>query len=172
GDLLIRAAALASQRLGRALPLTLAGDGPQRAEWEALAAALGVDATFAGWVPAEERARLLRGASVLVVPSVWPEPFGLVGLEAGACGVPAIAFDVGGIGEWLADGVNGRLVPGDPPRVEALAEALAWAASDPGALAAMRPYARAAAERMSVAAHVDRLEPVLAAAARPAGIRP
>ena len=50
------------------------------------------------------------GAVLVAVPSLWPEPFGLVGLDAAALGRPAIAFDVGGIGEWLTDGVNGKLV--------------------------------------------------------------
>jgi glycosyltransferase involved in cell wall biosynthesis len=166
GDLLVRAVADASRRIGRAIPLTMCGDGPPRAAWEALARSLGVAAEWPGWVDAAERLRLLRSASLLAVPSVWPEPFGLVGLEAGSQGVPAVAFDVGGIGEWLADGDNGRLVPGDPPRAEALAEAIAWAATHPAALAAMRPRARAAAARMSLAAHVERLEQVLAGAAK------
>lgn len=165
GDVLIRAVAEASRRLGRAIPLTMTGDGPPRAEWEALARRLGVDATWTGWVDADERVRLFRSASLLAVPSVWPEPFGLVGLEAGSQGVPSIAFDVGGISEWLSDGQNGRLVPAAPPRAEALADALAWAATHPADLAAMRPHARAAAERMSLEAHVARLEGVLRAAA-------
>lgn len=165
GDVLIRAVARASALAGRALHLTLSGDGPPRAEWEALARSRGVDADFPGWVDADQRLRLIRSTSVLAVPSVWPEPFGLVGLEAGSQGVPAIAFDVGGIGEWLKDGENGRLVPGDPPRAEALAEALAWAATHPAELAAMRPRALAAARRMSLDAHVSRLEEVLEAAA-------
>lgn len=166
GDLLIRAAARASSLAGVPVPLVMAGDGPLRGAWESLARSLGVQAAFPGWVGAEARLRLIRSTSMLAVPSVWPEPFGLVGLEAGSQGVPAVAFDVGGIGEWLADGANGRLLPGDPPRVEPLAEALAWAAAHPAELAAMRPRALAAARAMSLDAHVARLEPVLAAAAR------
>jgi glycosyltransferase involved in cell wall biosynthesis len=169
GDVLIRAAARAAERTGIPIPLTLCGDGPQRGEWQALARELGVAAEFPGWVDADERLRLFRGASVLAVPSVWPEPFGLVGLEAGSQGVPSIAFDVGGIGEWLADGVNGRLVPGDPPLAEALADALAWAATHPAELAAIRPRAAEAARRMSVHAHVEALERVLAGAADGSG---
>jgi glycosyltransferase involved in cell wall biosynthesis len=161
GDVLIRAAARAGEVLGHTVPLTLAGDGPRRPEWEALARKLGVEAEFTGWVEGEERLRLLRDASLLAVPSVWPEPFGLVGLEAGSQGVPSVAFDVGGIGEWLADGVNGRLVPGNPPRADALAGALVWAATHPAELAAMRPRALDAARRLSLDAHVERLERVL-----------
>ena len=166
GDLLIRAVAAAARRTGRPIALTMAGEGPRRAEWEALARSLGVAADFPGWVDDASRLALLRGASLLAVPSVWPEPFGLVGLEAGSQGVPAVAFDVGGIGEWLADGVNGCLLPADPPRMEPLAEAIAWAAMHPDALAAMRPRAVDAARAVSLDAHVSRLEAVLAAASR------
>lgn len=170
GDFLVRAVARASWEAGRPIEVTLAGDGPQRAEWAALAAEMSIRATFPGWVSADERKRLFRAASVLAVPSVWPEPFGLVGLEAGAFGVPSVAYGVGGIGEWLKEGENGWLAPGDPPTVEGLAALLARAATNPAALAALRPGARAAAERMSLAAHVERLERVLAAAiASPAG---
>jgi glycosyltransferase involved in cell wall biosynthesis len=165
GDVLIRAVAEASARLGRPIPLTMAGDGPQRAEWERLAARLGVDATFVGWVDDDGRAALFRAASVLAVPSVWPEPFGLVGLEAGVFGVPSIAFDVGGVRDWLAPGVNGWLVPGALPSARALADALVHAARNPDLLARMRVAAREAAERMSLARHVQALERVLAAAA-------
>ena len=64
GDLLIRAVADAADQLGRPLPLTMAGDGPQRAEWEALAAKLGVDAAFTGWVDDAGRAELFRAAKI------------------------------------------------------------------------------------------------------------
>ncbi|HEU0299667.1 MAG TPA: glycosyltransferase family 4 protein, partial [Longimicrobium sp.] len=164
GDVLLRAVADASTRLGRRVPVTMAGDGPQRAAWERLAARLGVDAAFTGWVDDDARAALFRAASVLVVPSVWPEPFGLVGLEAGVFGVPSIAFDVGGIGEWLADGANGWLVPGRTPRASDLADALVRAAREPDAVLRMRAGAREAAERMSPGRHVEALERVLAAA--------
>ena len=164
GDILLRALALAGARLGRPLPVTLAGDGPRRAEWERLAARLGVEATFTGWVDDDARAEVLRTASLLAVPSVWPEPFGLVGLEAGVLGVPAAAFDVGGISDWLHDGVNGYLVPDHPPRAEALADALVHAATHPDALARLRAGARERAEALSLPAHLDRLEPILAAA--------
>ncbi len=66
---------------------------------------------------------LLADAAALVMPSVWPEPYGLSGLEAVAAGVPVAAFRTGAIPEWLHDGV-GRLAPGDPPTSAGLAEAI------------------------------------------------
>lgn len=168
GDVLIRAVAGASRRLGRSVALTMAGDGPQRDAWGALAARLRVDTTFVGWVDDDGRAALFRSASLLAVPSVWPEPFGLVGLEAGVFGVPAVAFDVGGIGDWLTPGFNGWLVPGDAPSAGKLADAIEHAARNPDLLARMRVNARAMADRMSLARHVEALERVLASAAAPA----
>jgi len=66
---------------------------------------------FTGYVPQEEISSYYADASVAAVSSVWPEPFGAVGLEAMRHGVPVVAFDAGGIREWLFEGVNGFLVP-------------------------------------------------------------
>ncbi len=77
---------------------------------------------FAGWASKTELDDAYERCAVVAVPSVWPEPFGLVGLEAMIHRRPVVASDTGGIGEWLCQGVNGYLVrPGDP---EALAAAL------------------------------------------------
>ena len=164
GALLVRAVAEASAKLGKPIELIMVGDGPQRASWERLSAKLRVRSTFVGWKSGEERWKCLRRASLLAVPSVWPEPFGLVGLEAGSLGVPAIAFDVGGIREWLLPGENGVLVPGDPPRASALADGLVSTLERPAALRAMREKALAAACRMSLDRHLDRLEQILGSA--------
>ena len=166
GDLLIRSAHHASKRLGRPVPLLMMGDGPQRVEWEALAASLGVPCVWTGWVSGPRRWQLLRGASAVALPSVWPEPFGLVGLEGGALGVPAIAADVGGVREWLRDGVNGVLVPA-PASAESFGNALAGLLADRTAQRTLRAGARRVASEMTVARHVDRLEPVLGQHSRP-----
>jgi glycosyltransferase involved in cell wall biosynthesis len=162
GDLLVEAVAEASSRLGRPISLLLMGDGPQRSVWERLASTRGVPCTSTGWLNGDDRWTSLARAAVLAVPSTWPEPFGLVGLEAAALGVPAIAFDVGGIREWLRPGVNGCLVPADPPRSDRFADALVRMLSDPEGLEAMGRRAEAVAREMSIDRHLDRLESLFA----------
>lgn len=161
GDVLIRAIAIANRRLREPIRLTMIGDGPERPAWETLARRLDVACTFTGWQDGPERFDLMRRAHLVAVPSTWPEPFGLTGLEAGACGVPAIAFDVGGVSEWLRPGVNGILVRGSRPTASAFGAALAAAFGNGAALAAMRAGALAVAREMSLARHLERLEALL-----------
>ena len=54
---------------------------------------------------------LVKTCDAAVFPSRWQEPFGLSGAEALAHGVPVVAFDVGGVREWLTDSVSGFIVP-------------------------------------------------------------
>jgi glycosyltransferase involved in cell wall biosynthesis len=163
GDLLIRGVRHAVARLHSPIRLTMAGDGPQRQEWQALARRLGVPCTFTGWVNGAERRTLMRSATVVALPSLWPEPFGLVGLEAGAVGVPAIAVDAGGVREWLREGVNGVAVR-QPASGRSFGDALASLLGDRDTLAALRGGAYRVAQEMTLAAHVDRLEPILGSA--------
>ena len=89
------------------------GDGSQRAECQRISKRLGLDdrVHFAGFVPQGSIAQTYRDASLAVMSSLWPEPFGAAGLEAMRSGLPVVAFDAGAISEWLLDGVNGFLVP-------------------------------------------------------------
>jgi glycosyltransferase involved in cell wall biosynthesis len=163
GDLLIRAVAEASARLERAINVVMIGDGPQRETWQRLARELDVDATFTGWITGDDRWDWLQRATLVAVPSTWPEPFGLVGLEAAALGVPAIAFDVGGIRQWLRPGDNGILATANPPSAGALADALVTALGRPCDLASMRARATAVAREMSLDRHLDHLETIFEA---------
>jgi glycosyltransferase involved in cell wall biosynthesis len=164
GDVLIRAVRHAEDRMRQRIRLTLLGDGPQRSEWQDLARTLHLaDAAFPGWLGGSQRDSILRSASVAAMPSLWPEPFGLAGLDAGAFGVPTVAFNVGGVSEWLRDGVNGVCV--DPPgSAAAFGDALAAVLSDPARLAALREGAQKVARELTVGAHLDRLEAVFARA--------
>jgi glycosyltransferase involved in cell wall biosynthesis len=89
------------------------GEGSHRATCERLSKSLGLDGRvhFEGHVPQSRIVEFYRDASLAVMSSVWPEPFGAAGMEAMRCGLPVVAFDAGGIREWLLDGVNGFLVP-------------------------------------------------------------
>ena len=163
GDVLIHAADHASRLLGKPVRLLFAGNGPSEEPWRELARRLKVEATFCGWLTGAARTAALRRASLIAVPSLWPEPFGLVGLEAAVHGVPAIAFDTGGIGEWLHDDVNGRLVsePGNP---EALGRALAQVLNGTE-LERLGQGALRVARSLTSAVHVDIIEKTLGHAA-------
>jgi glycosyltransferase involved in cell wall biosynthesis len=160
GDVLIRAAAHATGLLKKPVRLLLAGNGPAEQAWRDLAQRLDVRATFHGWASDSTRIALLRSASVVALPSLWPEPFGLVGLEAAVHGVPAVGFDVGGIGEWLHDDENGRLVAGRGSAT-ALGAAIAdMLASTPTLMRLGQGALRAASSR-TIGAHLEIVESVL-----------
>ena len=109
----------------------ICGDGRELERMRKLARRTGVDdrVRFRGWLDSEQLAQELANASVVVVPSLWPEPFGLVGIEALSAGRPVIASATGGVEEWLEDGISGLCVkPGD---VEELTRALNELLSDP-----------------------------------------
>ncbi len=132
------------------------GDGWQLPAMRKLAIKLGLRerVTFTGWLDPDALAQELANASVVVIPSWWPEPFGLVGIEAFAAGRPVVASDTGGIGDWLDDGVSGLMVPaGDEA---ALARALDELLDDPERQDAMGAAGRAATSaRFSVEHHVE-----------------
>jgi glycosyltransferase involved in cell wall biosynthesis len=116
-----------------------------------------------------ETAQALDQADLLLVPSLWPEPFGLVGVEAARRGVPAVAFAVGGIPDWLIDGTTGTLVPAQPRTAEPFAAAVVRTLSDAAGWQRMRAAGPDAAARFSVDVHVRALESVFAEVAGAAG---
>ena len=111
-DVLLRAFARVQVNSPRST-LRIAGRGPERERLIALARDLDIEdaVSFLGWLsPIEVEAELAR-AWVLVAPSVWAEPLGLVALEAIVRGVPVIATVSGGFAETVDDTVSGFLVP-------------------------------------------------------------
>lgn len=140
------------------LRLVLAGDGPLRAECEALLARAG--ASDLAWL-AGERADVpdvMRGLDCFVLPSL-AEGISNTILEAMASGLPVIATDVGGNSDLVAAGETGRIVP--PGDVEALAAAIAAEAADPDRARAMGRAGRSRVlERFSLPAMVAAYEAV------------
>lgn len=103
----------ALQKVKTDFKLKVLGDGPFLQECQKLTNDLGLDkkVEFHGFVPHDQMTQFYAKASCGVVPSVWPEPFGMVGLEFMKHSLPVVAFDSGGISDWLHDGENGYLVP-------------------------------------------------------------
>ncbi len=166
-DLLLRAVPLAGRELP-GLRLSVVGDGPERPRLERLARRLGVEALFAGWADGADRLEHLPRADLLVVPSLWPEPFGMVGLEAGCVGLPAAGFAVGGIPDWLSPGVSGELAP-EPASARGFADALVRALRDPAHHHRLRQGAWETARSFTLERHVGHLERVLARVAGGSG---
>lgn len=122
--------------------LVIAGDGPERPRLEQQAVRLGIAASveFLGWVEPDSVAAVLNRASVVIVPSRWQEPFGLVALQAAQLARPVVAANVGGLPEIVADGETGLLVAADDSA--ALARSLGWLLGHPEAARALGRAAR------------------------------
>ena len=131
------------QIVGSSASCHVRGRGPDRKIWQRRAARVqaqnrNVIIQFAGWVKSAKREALFCDSDLMVLPSVWPEPFGLVGPEAGLRQLPIVAFDVGGISDWLWNGVNGYLANADPPTSQNLAEAIINSLTDPAKYESLR----------------------------------
>jgi glycosyltransferase involved in cell wall biosynthesis len=116
--------------------------------------------SWTGWQNPAGVERELADAWVLVAPSLWAEPLGLVALEAIVRGVPVVASEKGGFGETVEPGISGLLFPnGDN-------EALAHRMLDIAAGRAFRDHvvpdhvARRVAERHSLEGHVERMREI------------
>ncbi|MBV9951750.1 MAG: glycosyltransferase family 4 protein [Acidimicrobiia bacterium] len=147
--------------------LLLVGDGPERAQLEALVEDLGLgDAVrFHGAARHEDVAGLLASASVVAIPSRH-EGMPLVALEAAAAGRAVVATPVQGLGDVVVDGETGVLVPPEEPGP--LADALVELLSDPSRAAAYGANARArAVERFSLDQTVDAYEDLYRRFVRP-----
>jgi glycosyltransferase involved in cell wall biosynthesis len=104
--------------------LDIAGEGWDRPRLEQLSAHMGLSdrITWHGWCQGEKLESLYHNCFAVVFPSLWPEPAGLVTLEAYARYRPVIASAVGGIPEHIQDGQTGILIP--PLKIEQLAQAI------------------------------------------------
>lgn len=144
----------------------VAGDGPA-ADWLREKARLELPdgaIHFAGWLDAAQTEALYGASAVVAFPSVWNEPFGLVGLEAMAHSRPVVAFDVGGVRDWLLDGRTGAIVPRRD--TDAFARALDRLLSDPPRARMLGIAGRdRVTSEFSEEVHVQRIEDILGRAA-------
>jgi glycosyltransferase involved in cell wall biosynthesis len=112
-----------AQRTGMHLKIAAKVDRADRRYFEERVQPLlpGSTAEFVGEIGEEEKGEFLGNAKALLFPIDWPEPFGLVMIEALACGTPVIAFRRGSVPEVLEDGVTGFIVDGVDDAVRAVA---------------------------------------------------
>jgi D-inositol-3-phosphate glycosyltransferase len=157
-DVLLRAIALLTHR--PSLKLVVVGGSGQEEEMrrcQDLADRLGIDVQFRGAAPQEALPTYYNAASVLVVPSHY-ESFGLVAVEALACGTPVIASMVGGLPTVIRDGENGLLVPWRRP--EAFAERIERVLDDASLRGMLSANARLSVFRYSWESVADRVTSV------------
>jgi glycosyltransferase involved in cell wall biosynthesis len=113
---------------GMRLKIAAKIDKADQAYWDNVIApmlATHPDAEFVGEIGDGEKAEFLGNAAALVFPIDWPEPFGLVMIEAMACGTPVIAFRCGAVPEIITHGVSGFIVDNIHEAVLAVPLALA-----------------------------------------------
>jgi glycogen synthase len=154
----------AAERLPAGVQLVLCASAPDTPEIEGRLRRAVTGRPSVRWinemVPVDVITQLYSHAAVFCCPSIY-EPFGLINLEAMACGTPVVASAVGGILEVVEDGRTGLLVP--PARPDALAGALSRILADPALAREMgRAGRRRVEERFSWASVAERTEGVYA----------
>jgi glycosyltransferase involved in cell wall biosynthesis len=161
-DLLLRALA----RVPQPWHATIVGTGNHLDSCRRLAEKLGIaeHVDFTGWVAHQDLEHYYANASFTVVPSRWPEPFGMVGIEAMARGRAVVGFSAGGIPDWLHSGVNGLLATaGD---IDALGKAISGLLADPAYARRLgNNAAEHAAQQFTHAGYLEAMENLLEEAA-------
>lgn len=123
-DVLLKAYVLLLKKTGFSIPLHIIGRGNEEPALKTIVQDVSYKALvqFHGWISHDELSLMYDNSTVVVIPSRWPEPFGMVGVEAMLRERPVVGADVGGISDWLKDGQNGFLFPPNDPK--ALCEAM------------------------------------------------
>jgi glycosyltransferase involved in cell wall biosynthesis len=133
------------------------GEAAERIRLENLASALEVsDRVRFGALERADLADAYRAHDCVVFPSEWPEPFGMVPLEAMACGTPVVSTAMGGLAEYLVDGANSVII--EPRDEGSLANGIAELAADRTMQATIRQGGLATAARFDVRLTTDAYE--------------
>lgn len=114
--------------------------------------------TVTGHIPAADVEKYYQHATVLAVPSLWPEPFGLIGPEAMRYGVPVVASGTGGMREWALEGQTALIA--DPRDAAAFADALTRLITHTELRKHLSVQALAKVQDFSLARYIKRLEQI------------
>ena len=139
-----------------AIRLIIAGIGPELTKLQTQARELGIQehVFFTGRIKPEAMPALINQATIVIVPSRWREPFGLVAIEAAIMARPVIASNVGGLPEVIIDGKTGALVEKDNPA--AFANAVRYLLNHPALASKMGLTGKENAEKnFSIDAYVN-----------------
>lgn len=152
-----------AKKSNRTLRIAARVDSPDRVFYETSVKPLidGHDICFVGEVEGMKKTRLYQEAAAFLMPIQWDEPFGLVMVEALACGTPVIAFSRGSVPEIIQDGVNGYIVETVDQMVEAVHKISRIQPAD---------CRSSVQERFNVTAMVDGYERILSEAASSEGL--
>lgn len=158
-EFLIEAISLIIKKFPRTT-LTIIGNGRNMTDLLNLAKKMQIEKyiQFTGWVKNKDIASYYEKASIVVIPSVWPENFPTVCNEAMSAGRPVIGTNVGGIPELIDDGVDGYLV--EPENSEQIAEKVVKLFSDEKSLVEFGANARKRAEELSIEKYVEKMEKI------------
>jgi glycosyltransferase involved in cell wall biosynthesis len=141
--------------------LVIAGSGTMEQQLKKLAVDCGVSGrvSFFGWMDNADLGKIIKTATAVVVPSLWPEPFGLVAIEAGAAEKPVIASSAGALSEIVEHEITGILVDaGDESGLRAAIDRLA---SNPGFAKQMGVQGKLRVEaEFSLHKHLNRLHEI------------
>lgn len=137
--------------------LRIAGDGTEKENLISLTKKLKLENSieFMGHVNRDGIEKLYIDSSILVVPSVWDEAFGKIGIEAMSVGRPIIASNVGGISDWLKDGENGYLI--EPRQSQQISDSVIKLFSDKDLLIKMGNKGRELSLDFEISKYVDRM---------------
>ncbi|WP_213437016.1 MULTISPECIES: glycosyltransferase family 4 protein [Lysobacteraceae] len=117
-----------ARRVGMPLKVAAKIDAQDKAYYERAIEPLlrGADVEFIGEIGDAQKPEFLGNAAALLFPINWPEPFGIVMIEAMSCGTPVVAWRCGSVPEVIDDGVTGRIVSSEDDAVAATREVLGY----------------------------------------------
>ena len=136
----------------------IVGDGPEREKFERLVKNLKLskNVKFCGKIAYEKIEEYYRKSTVVVIPSICPEAFSLVGVEAMSVGRVVVGTNVGAIPEWLEDGKTGFLV--EPKNSKDIANKIIKLFKDQNLLKVMGKRAHIKSAQFSIEEHINNLE--------------